>query len=116
MTEACCGATWSRSGCTPDLSPVAAEQAMLGFDHTKIALRMAKRWKFPAVVQAGIRYHHNSHEYDGDGAMIVRCVDVANFLCTIKGVTSIGMRLVAPPHEALKALNLSRDDLGMCAS
>ncbi len=92
-------------------SLVDTEQAILGFDHTKIGHRMAKRWKFPEVVQAGIRYHHNSHEYDGDGAMIVRCVDVANFLCTVKGVTSIGMRLVAPPHKAVKALNLSKDDL-----
>jgi len=72
---------------------------------------MAKRWKFAEVVQAGIRYHHNSDEYNGDGALIVRCVDVANFLCTVKGVTSIGMKLVAPPREAVKALNLSKDDL-----
>lgn len=95
---------------------IEVEQEILGFDHTKIGHRMAKRWKFPDVVQAAIRYHHTSHEYDGDGVEIVRCVELANLLCTIKGIPSVGLKLVKPNLESIQALKLTKEDLKVLAA
>ncbi|MCH8851338.1 MAG: HDOD domain-containing protein [Planctomycetes bacterium] len=92
-------------------SLVETETQLLGFDHTKIGHRMAKKWKFPPVVQAAIRHHHASQDYDGEGAVIVQCVEVANFLCSLEGTSSVGLNLVKPPREAAGALKLSREDL-----
>lgn len=88
-----------------------AEQEYLGFDHTVLGARVAEAWKFPPPVRAAIRFHHLSGTCADESAAIVRCVQVANFVCTLKGISSIGRNLLAPPYEAVKALSFGKEDI-----
>lgn len=90
---------------------IEVEQELLGFDHTRLAYRMAKRWRFPDFVQGAIRYHHGAPEYTGENSPIVLCVEVANYLCTAKGISSVGKKLIRPPREAVQALKLTKQHL-----
>ncbi len=71
--------------------------------------------RFPDVVKAAIGFHHMSDKYRGDELLIVQCVEVANLLCTLKGFTSVGRKLVRVPQSALKALSLTRDHISVLA-
>ena len=53
-----------------------------GFDHASLGARVAGNWRFSETVKAAIGYHHNSVDYRGEAIMIVRCVEVANLICT----------------------------------
>ena len=66
-----------------------SERKWLGFDHCELGAKVAEAWRFPATAWAAIRFHHESEKYTGAGAEIVRCVEVANVICTIKGITSV---------------------------
>jgi HD-like signal output (HDOD) protein len=94
----------------------AIENEYLGFDHCRLGERIAEVWRFPPTVQAAIRYHHESHRYGGEGCEIVRCVEIANVVCTLKGISSVGMRLVEPPLEALKMMGFRKDDVVILAA
>ena len=94
----------------------AAEKEGLGFDHCCLGARIAEAWKFPSTAQAAIRYHHASELYSGEGAEIVRCVEVANLICTIKGISSVGMNLVKPPLEAFRKLGFQKEDIIILAT
>ena len=94
----------------------ASERTWLGFDHCALGTRVAETWKFPSTVWAAIRFHHESERYDGEGIEIVRCVEVANVICTIKGITSVGLHLLEPPRDALRALGFQREDLIVLAT
>ncbi|MFO0836890.1 MAG: HDOD domain-containing protein [Phycisphaerae bacterium] len=87
------------------------EQEILGFNHAMLGARIAETWNFPPVTRAAIRYHHMSQNHRGDGAELVHCVEVANVICTLKGISSVGMKLTKPPIAALQALNFSKDDV-----
>ncbi len=87
------------------------EHEILGFNHAILGARIAETWNFPPVTRAAIRYHHISQNYRGDGADLVQCVEVANVVCTLKGITSVGLKLTKPPFAALQALGISKDDL-----
>lgn len=87
------------------------EQRVLGFDHTQLGNAMAEIWRFPEMVRAAIRYHHNSTLCKSMAAPIVRCVEVANVVCTIKGITSVGRKLVSTPGDAFRELGLSKEDI-----
>ncbi len=89
----------------------AMEQKMLGFDHTQLGEQVAKAWNFPESIVASIRYHHASVSYRGEAIDIVRCVEVANLLCTLTGAPSVGMKLVRISQPALTGLSLTRDDI-----
>jgi len=89
----------------------AAEQEYLGFDHAVLGARVAEAWKFPAAVKAAIRLHHMSEKCVGESLPIVRCVELANFVCTLKGISSIGLNTMAPPYEAIKALSFRKEDV-----
>lgn len=91
------------------------EQRILGFDHTQLGNVMAEKWRFPEVVRAAIRYHHNSKLCKSPAAQLVRCVEVANVVCTIKGISSVGRKLVAAPGDAFRELGLSKDDVVVLA-
>ena len=90
---------------------IEAEQAYLGFDHTQLGSRVADAWKFPPAARAAIRFHHMSGNCRDDEAPIVRCVEVANFICSVKGIPSIGVNLVQPPHDAIAALSFRKEDI-----
>jgi len=88
-----------------------AERRVFDFDHCLLGSQLAEHWGFPVPTRAAIRWHHDSRQYDGDGEEIVRCVEIANVICTLKGVSSVGRKLVQPPLHACKAMDLSRDDI-----
>lgn len=95
---------------------VDAEQAHLGFDHTILGSRIAEQWKFPPLIQAAIRYHHMGHNYRGEEARAIQCVEVANAICTLKGITSIGRKLVKPSMDTFRALGLEKEDILILAT
>lgn len=87
------------------------EQEYFGFDHETIGLWVGRNWKFPPAVQSSIQYHHASQKCLNEHLPIVQCVEVANFICSFKGITSIGINLVPPPKETIVALMLTKEDL-----
>lgn len=91
------------------------ERVHLGFDHTQLGREVARLWGFPDAVQAGIAHHHSMAAYRGPFAEQVRCVEVANLLCTLKGITSIGLKLVKTSLPSINQLGLSREDLAILA-
>ncbi len=89
----------------------AVERAQLGFDHTQLAEAVAETWGFPPGVTAAARYHHDTVSYRGESVTTIRCVEVANVICSLKGVTSVGMNLVRFPASTISALALTKDDI-----
>ncbi len=87
------------------------ERSHLGFDHAVLGAKVAENWKFPPGVLATIRYHHNTTGYRGDQIEVIRCVEVANFICSLKGISSVGIHLVAFPQSAIRGLSLSKEDI-----
>lgn len=93
-----------------------AERAALGFDHTRLGEKIGELWGFPPAVRASIRHHHTSATYRGEEIDTVRCVEVANMICTLKGITSVGHKLVVLSAPAVAGLGLSREDLAVLAT
>jgi HD-like signal output (HDOD) protein len=91
------------------------EREFLGFDHTTLGERVAELWHFPAVARAVIRFHHMSGNCRTADAPVVHCVELANVICTLKGISSVGTKLVRPPMDALKALNMGKADIKVLA-
>ena len=87
------------------------EREHLSYDHTMLGQRIAQDWGFPEAVQAAVRYHHNSDAYRGTEGDAVRCVEVANLVCTLKGVSSVGRKLVRFSPSVLSHLNLTKEDI-----
>jgi putative nucleotidyltransferase with HDIG domain len=92
------------------------EKQHLGFDHCMLGARIADAWRFPPAVRAAIRFHHSASQYNEEGADIVRCVEVANVICTLKGITSVGRRLVKPALETFQALGFQKEDIIVLAT
>ena len=99
-----------------DSTLVAVETKHLGFDHCLLGGRIAEEWRFPNVVQAAIRFHHAPNGYADEGADIVHCVEIANAICTLKGISSVGRQLIAPPLAALRAMGLQKEDVVVLAA
>ncbi|MBN2475002.1 MAG: HDOD domain-containing protein [Pirellulales bacterium] len=98
-----------------DRTLAAVEREQLGFDHTELGEKVAELWGFPEGVRASIRRHHMSVSYKGEHLTTVRCVEVANLLCTLKGISSVGMKLVRFSGPAIAGLSLTRDDVAILA-
>ena len=98
------------------VSLVEKEREHLGFDHTKLGTKVAELWRLPEAVKAAIGYHHRSVNYRGGDIDIVRCVEVANLICTVKGYPSVGLKLVKASQPALKALSLTKEHIVVLAS
>jgi putative nucleotidyltransferase with HDIG domain len=92
------------------------ERAHLGFDHTVLGWKVATNWGFPEATRASIRHHHASAGYRVEQIDIVRCVEVANLICTLKGIPSVGLKLVKVSPPALAGLSLTRDDIVVLSS
>jgi putative nucleotidyltransferase with HDIG domain len=90
---------------------VETEREHLGFDHTSLGQGIAAKWGFPEPVKSAIRFHHASVSYRGADVDVVRCVEVANLICTAKGITSVGRKLVSFSRPAFEGLSLGRDDV-----
>ena len=93
----------------------ATEREHLGFDHATIGGKLAEKWGFPESVTAAIRWHHMAVGYRGESVDIVRCVEVANLLCTAKGISSVGTKLVKPCAATMAGLALTRQDVVVLA-
>lgn len=87
------------------------ERKVMGYDHTQLGSRVAKEWRLPDFICTAIRFHHASQACRGEYAKVAQCVEVADFLCTFKGITALGTSLSKPAPQVLQALDLSRDDL-----
>lgn len=96
-------------GLDEGMTLVEAERKQLGFDHAALGARIAESWRFSERVKAAIGYHHASDDYRGEEVLIVRCVEVANLICTVKGYSSVGRKVVQACQSALSALSLTRE-------
>jgi HD-like signal output (HDOD) protein len=92
------------------------EKKHLGFDHCMLGAAVADAWQFPTPVRAAIRFHHASYGYRDDDSAIVRCVEIANVICTLRGISSVGMRLVKPPLETFQAMGFQKEDVFILAT
>jgi HD-like signal output (HDOD) protein len=99
-----------------DLTLSAVESKHLGFDHCTLGAQVAELWRFPATVRAAIRFHHASDRYRDEGCEIVRCVEIANLICSLKGITSVGRQLVKPPLETFRAMGFGKEDIVVLAA
>lgn len=90
---------------------VELERQYLGFDHTEIGARVAEMWNFPKAVCACVQHHHDSGGCPADELAVVHCVQAANLICTLKGFTSVGLKLVKVPKRALARMKLQQDDI-----
>ncbi len=89
----------------------AAERDVFGFDHTALGEKVSQRWGFPDAIAATVRYHHASVNYRGEHVSVVQCVELANVICTQKGISSVGLNLVSLSRAALAALELTQKDV-----
>lgn len=100
----------------PTTPLVEVERTIYGFDHTEAGERVAASWKFPEAARDSIRYHHRAGDYRGEHGVIVRCVELANGICTLKGISSVGVKLARVSPTTLSSLGLSREDLLVLAN
>jgi putative nucleotidyltransferase with HDIG domain len=87
------------------------ERARLGFAHTLLGEELSKMWKFPNGITDAIAWHHGCRGYTGTHGETVRCVELANYLCSMKGFSSVGLQLVAFPRDAILELGIGKTDL-----
>jgi HD-like signal output (HDOD) protein len=91
------------------------EREHLGFDHTLVGDRLAARWNMPDSVRAAMRHHHSSAAYRGGETAVVYCVEVANMICTLRQISSVGLNLLKPSTEAIRGLGLKKEDVVVLA-
>ncbi len=89
----------------------AVERDVLGFDHMMLGEKLAASWGFPEAVRGAARHHHAAMSYSGESADVVRCVEVANLLCTVRGIPSVGVKVVKVCRATIAGLSLSQQDL-----
>ncbi len=87
------------------------ERRHLGFDHTALAERVTGNWGFPDGVIVAAGHHHGSATCRGEHADVVQCVEVANLICSLKGMSSVGVNLVPFPKAAIAGLSLTKEDV-----
>jgi len=88
-----------------------SEHKVLGYTHAVLGKVIADRWRFPELVVAAIRHHHDAAVPSGEHQQALRCVQLANTLCTYKGISSIGVNLLRPPMDAINGLGLTKPDI-----
>lgn len=88
------------------------EMRVLTFDHAELGAFVARKWSLPEPVVAAAQFHHKSETYDGPSRTTVDAVVVANFLCSRRGMSSLGVHNVeAPPQAVFERLGIDRDQL-----
>ena len=92
------------------------EMTAFGFDHTRLGQRLAEQWRFPPEVIDTIRYHHMPASYKGEHTDILACVDLANLVCTLKRMPSVGVNLLKSTHWSVQMLRLTKDDVKVLAT
>jgi HD-like signal output (HDOD) protein len=99
------------SSLTGELCLDEAERKELGYSHMELGTAIAEQWRFPELVTSAIRLHHHAVVPSGEDCQAIRCVQVANTLCTFKNISSVGYSIVKPPVDAINGLNLQKSDV-----
>ena len=87
------------------------ERDYFAFDHTTLGAEVAQRWRFPKAVEAAIRNHHDPID-DSPADELPACfVAIANYICSIKEITSVGPNLVRPVDLRQIGTTLTVEDL-----
>ncbi len=73
------------------------ETEILGFDHTQLGEYVSGQWNLPEHLIAAIRYHHSPLEYEGTHRAMVGVVSLADFFCSLKGVSALSVGQASPP-------------------
>ncbi|HUY90667.1 MAG TPA: HDOD domain-containing protein [Pirellulales bacterium] len=98
-------------------STIAAERAVLPFDHCELGASVARRWNLSASIAAAAGYHHAPSRYDGPHRNMVSLVCLANYLCTRSEVSSLGVHNVAPPgDDVYRELGIHADRMAQIAA
>lgn len=66
-----------------DISPIEAEEKVLGITHAEIGYHLGEHWRLPLTLTAAIRYHH-SPEMQPHPQDISSIVFLANLFCDMK--------------------------------
>lgn len=90
---------------------IEVEEQFLGFNHTILGDVVAAKWGFPQLVRSTIRHHHESMRYEGEDKLLVNCVELANAICSRRGICSVGADLVRPFDAEQAGLDLSEYEL-----
>ena len=86
------------------------ENEVIGFNHARLGGKLAETWRFPRPTADAILHHHDSSRHKGGNLAIIQCIEVANYACSVKGITSVGKNLVRFPQGAIEGLSLTRSD------
>lgn len=78
-----------------------SERRLLGWDHQRFGAELLRLWGLPPVARDAARYHHQPLQLPPGRAhaRVVRCVAMANYLCSRAGCASLGVHNVAPPPD-----------------
>lgn len=87
------------------------ELETIGYTHGQLGYLVGRRWRLPSVVLAAVRFHHEPQLCTGTDAAVVHCVAIANLICTLKDISSVGMKIVRLVPQTLSVLELSKEDL-----
>ena len=87
------------------------EREYFDFDHTTLGAEVAQRWRFPKAVEAAIRNHHDPIDNSPADELPACFVAIANYVCSIKEITSVGPNLVRPVELKEIGVTLSVEDL-----
>jgi len=89
-----------------------AEEHFFGFTHADIGGAVAQNWNLPSTSIAAMLYHHNAQACGDDNRRIVEVVELANFICTSKGIAAVGSVASEPPAaETLSSLAIGKEDV-----
>ncbi len=75
----------------PEVDTVATERKILSFDHCLLGAFVLNQWGLPDQVVRAAAYHHSPLEYAGAHRTMVCLVSLANYFCSFRGITSLGV-------------------------
>ncbi len=91
----------------------AAERAAFGADHGHFGEALCEQWKFPRSLALACGHHHDPMSAPAEGRQIPWLVFVADRLAAEAGGFRADVRDLGVPAEALAALGLSPESLGV---
>ncbi|MEY3021583.1 MAG: hypothetical protein RIS86_781 [Planctomycetota bacterium] len=91
----------------------AAERAAFGADHGHFGEALCEQWKFPRSLALACGHHHDPMSAPAEGRQIPWLVFVADRLAAEAGGFRADVRDLGVPVEALAALGLSPESLGV---
>lgn len=96
----------------PDDILCRAEERSYGFTHAQLGGAVARKWNLPSTSIAAMLYHHDAQACSDGNRRIVEVVELANFICTAKGIASVEVLTANPPSaETLGSLAVDKEDL-----